>query len=55
MYRKILAAGKGVHLGTAYKDVEPLVKHLGNDGVYVATHAPSVEAADELLRRAKTW
>jgi len=55
MYRKILAAGKGVHLGTAYRDVEPLVKHLGNDGVYVATHAPSVETADDLLRRAKTW
>jgi hypothetical protein len=55
MYRKILAAGKCVHLGPAFKDVEPLVRHLGNDGVYAATWAPSVEAADDLLKRARTW
>jgi hypothetical protein len=56
MYRKVLDGGKGLLLlGTEFDDVEPLARHLGPDGVYIGTNAPSIEAADDLLRRAKTW
>jgi len=56
MYRRILDAGKGLLLlGTAYEEVEPLARFLGPDGVYIGTSAPTVEAAEDLLRRAETW
>lgn len=56
MYRKIREGGKGLLLlGTAFEDVEPLARHLGPDGVYIGANAPSIEAADDLLRRARTW
>jgi hypothetical protein len=56
MYERILDAGKGVLLlGVPYDDVEPLARRIGRDGVYIGTMAPSIEAADELVRKAPTW
>ena len=56
MYDKIRKLGKGLLLlGAEYSGVEALAKHLGPDGVYIGTQAPSVEAADDMLRKAYTW
>ena len=56
MYRKVRDSGKGLLLlGTAYDEVEPLARKLGSDGVLIGTHAPSVEAANELLSSARKW
>jgi hypothetical protein len=56
MYDQIRKAGKGLLLlGCAFEDVEPLTRHLGPDGVYIGTTAPSIEAGEGLLRKAHTW
>lgn len=56
MYRRIQAGGKGLLLlGVEYGQVEPLARHLGPDGVYIGAHAPSLDAAKDLLYRARTW
>lgn len=56
MYRRILKGGKGLLLlGAAYKGVEALARTLGSDGVYIGTSAPTIEAAKELLARARNW
>ena len=56
MYRRIRDAGKGLLLlGVSFAEVEPLARHLGPDGVYIATQAPSLEAGRDLLERACAW
>ena len=56
MYRRVQDAGKSLLLlGVPYGSVETVVRWLGPDGVYIGTEAPSVAAADELLRKAERW
>jgi hypothetical protein len=55
LYRQILDAGKLVQIETKYDEVELLLKELGPRGVFIGTSAPSIEAADELLRNAQRW
>ena len=53
--RQIQSAGKVVQLGARYEEVEPLLGELDPRRLHITTGAPSVEAAEELLRRAKKW
>ena len=53
--KQIQAAGKIVQLDVQYEEVEPLLRELDPRRLFVVTDAPSVEAAEELLRNAGRW
>ena len=55
MYKRIQEAGKLLQVGGKYEEVEVLLQELDPRGVLIQTSAPSVEAADELLRNAEQW
>ncbi|MBI2299300.1 MAG: hypothetical protein HYU66_10230 [Armatimonadetes bacterium] len=51
LYQRIQAAGKGVVASLAYDEVEPALRELRPEGLFILTSAPSVDAAEELLGR----
>jgi len=55
VYKQIQNAGKLQHISVEYDEVEPLVKELGPKGIFIDTTAPSIEAADDLLKNAEKW
>jgi hypothetical protein len=50
MYKKILDAGKCLHLYYPPDKVTDLIKRLGNTGIYILTSTDTVQEADELLK-----
>jgi hypothetical protein len=55
LYRSIQNAGKCVQMHAKYEDVEALLEALDPRGLLIVTTAPSVEAADALLKNAEKW
>ncbi len=55
LFRRIQGAGKCVQMHAKYEEVEGLLEALDPRGVLIVTTAPSVEAADALLRNAEKW
>ena len=55
MYKRIQDAGKLLQISVPYAEVEALLEGLDPRGVFLVTSAPSVEAADALLRSAERW
>ncbi|MBI2939158.1 MAG: hypothetical protein HYY04_01865 [Chloroflexi bacterium] len=56
LYRKILRGGKSVLiLGTQPNEVEPLVRELGPEGLFISTTVASEAEGRALLAAARTW
>ncbi len=55
LYRTIQEAGRIVHISVAPEYVEPLVRALDRHLLCIETHAPSADAADDLLSCAVQW
>lgn len=55
LYRRVQEAGKCVQMHAKYEEVEALLEALDPRGLLIVTTAPSVEAADALLRNAEKW
>lgn len=55
LYRRIQEAGKLVQIAAKYDEVEEVISELGPRGIFIATGAPSIEAAEELLDNAVKW
>ena len=55
MFKRVLDAGKLVQVGARYEEVESVLEALGPRGVFISSGAPSVEAADALLRNVARW
>lgn len=53
--KKVQSAGKVVQMHCGYDEVEPLLQELDPRRLQIVTGAPSVEAADALLRSAERW
>jgi hypothetical protein len=51
--KRIQAAGKVVQLDARYDEVEPLLQELDPKRLMILTQAPTIEAAEELLRNAE--
>jgi hypothetical protein len=55
VYQQIQRAGRVQWVGCAYDDVERLLQVLDPRGLLIITRAPTIEAADELLKNAERW
>jgi hypothetical protein len=55
LYRRIKRARKGVIVGVQPHEVEPLVRAVGPERVFVMTSAPSESAGRRLLDQARRW
>lgn len=55
LLRRIIKAGKRVHVSVAPQEVQDLLADLPADGLAIATGCRSEEEARELLRRARQW
>jgi hypothetical protein len=55
LLRRIIQAGKRVHISVAPQEVEALLAELPADGLAIATGCRSEEEARELLRKAERW
>ena len=55
LHQSVQAAGRCVQMHAKYDEVEALLQGLDPGGVLIVTTAPSVEAADALLRNAEKW
>ncbi len=55
LLRRITEAGVRVHLSVSPGDVEPLLRDLPADGLFLVTGCGREEDARELLRRAEEW
>lgn len=54
--RQVQAAGKRLQILVDYRDVEAALQHLDPRGLFLrCTRAPSVEAAERLLKDAERW
>lgn len=53
LYKRIQAAGKGVVIFLSYDEVETAVRELDPAQTFILTGAPSVDAAEALLERAR--
>ncbi len=55
MFKRALDAGKLVQVGAKYEEVQTVLEVLGPRGVFVMTSAPSVAAAEALLKNVARW
>ena len=55
LYKRIQEAGKLVQVSARYEDVESELEELDPRGVFITTGAPSIEAAEALLRNVERW
>lgn len=55
LLKKIIAAGKRVHISVAAGEVEGLLRDLPADALYIATSCRSEEEGRELLANAEKW
>ena len=55
LYQRIQGAGKLVHITARYEEVETLLEALDPRGIFIQTNAPSIQAAEDLLRNAERW
>ena len=53
--RQVQAAGKTMNIEVKIEDVEPLLKEVDPRRMFIRTSAPSIEAADTLLKNAGRW
>ena len=55
-YRQIRADGKGLLLlGLEPEEVEPLVRAIGPEGLFISTEVKSEQVAERMLRDARNW
>jgi hypothetical protein len=55
VYKQIQQAGRLQTVDCAYDEVEWVLQELDPRGLMIFTHAPSVEAADALVKNAERW
>ncbi|GMV37485.1 MAG: hypothetical protein AMXMBFR61_19930 [Fimbriimonadales bacterium] len=55
VYRRVLAAGKNIHITAEPDDLEPFFEALDPEGVMLCTWAKDVEHADAIVRRVSKW
>ena len=55
VYKEIQSAGRVQWVSVAYEEVEVVLRELNPRGLLIFTNAPSVEAADALLKKAEGW
>lgn len=55
VYKEIQRGGRVQWVWVAYDEVETVLQELDPRGLLIFTHAPSVEAAEELLKKAERW
>ena len=55
LYRQIQQGGKLLQISALREDVEWLLQELDPRGLFIVTGAPSIEAAEALLRDAERW
>ena len=55
LYKRIQDAGKLVRIDARYDGVESLLSELDPRGIMIVTYAPSIEAAEALLRNVDRW
>ena len=55
LYRRIVDAGKLVRVPAKYEEVETVLDALGPRGVFISAGAPSIEAAEAMLRNVERW
>ena len=55
LYKQIQEGGKLVLISAKYEEVEMLLESLDPRGIFISTGAPSIEAAEALLRNAERW
>jgi hypothetical protein len=55
LLRRIIAAGKRVHVGAAPEEIEELLSDIPADGLFISTWCASEGEARELLRKAEVW
>jgi hypothetical protein len=51
LLKRILSAGKSVHVSMSAEDVEPLIDEVGPRGLFIATGTATEEEARSLLKR----
>ena len=55
LYKRIQDAGKLIQIFARRDEIEPLLEHLDPRGIVFMTSAPSIEEAEDLLRKAERW
>ncbi|MEP0766574.1 MAG: trimethylamine corrinoid protein 2 [Fimbriimonadia bacterium] len=55
VYRRVLAAGKNIHISAEPDDLDPFFEALDPEGVMLCTWANDVEHADAIVRRVSKW
>ena len=55
LLKRIIAAGKRVHLGVAPEEIEELLSDVPADGLFISTWCASEGEARELLWRVEGW
>jgi hypothetical protein len=55
VYRQIQQAGRLQTLDCPYDEVEWVLQELDPRGLFIFTHAPSIEAADALVKNVERW
>lgn len=55
VYRRVLAAGKNIHITADPDDLEPFFEALAPERVMLCTWASDVEHADAIVRRVTKW
>ena len=54
--KKIQDAGKVLHLHLTNKnDIEPVMKELSSQGLYIRTSASDEEEAEEIIKNVEKW
>lgn len=55
MFKKIQAAGKGLHLIARPEEVETLMSELSSKGLFMRIHTDTEQEARELLKKVEKW
>lgn len=55
LYKAIQKAGKIVHIDTQWQQVEPLLKALDPNKLFIQTYCDSIELGEQLLKHSAIW
>lgn len=55
LYRRILDAGKALHLSMSVESVEPFIKRMGKKGILIRTNPKSDKQAYEIINKSINW